>query len=161
MTRKFRSEYQTWMGMKSRCLNPKTRNYNDYGGRGITICERWMEFENFFQDMGIRPTDNHSLDRLNNDGNYEPSNCAWVLMIDNQNNRRNNVKATLHGKTLTLKQWSRELKINYSLLLRRKKEGWSDEKLLTKPIQKQKWRVSHRNSKGTFMSFWATYPFST
>lgn len=80
--------YNSWAKMKDRCLNPKQFSYHRYGGRGITICERWMEFTNFLSDMGERP-DGMVIDRINNDGNYEPANCRWVSHKENCNNTKN------------------------------------------------------------------------
>lgn len=82
-------EYRAWSGLKARCLNPHTHNYTDYGGRGITICERWMSsFETFLSDMGKRPSPSHSLDRREVNGNYEPSNCRWATKKEQTDNRR-------------------------------------------------------------------------
>lgn len=81
------SEYNTWCTMIQRCTNPANRQYKDYGGRGITICERWMKFENFLADMGLRPV-GLSLDRINNDGNYGPGNCRWTTRLQQSRNRR-------------------------------------------------------------------------
>ena len=80
--------YNSWMSMKYRCLNPKQKGYEYWGGRGITICERWMKFENFLEDMGERP-EGMTLDRIDNDGNYEHSNCKWSTLKEQNNNRRN------------------------------------------------------------------------
>tara|TARA_R110000868_G_scaffold13848_3_gene64357 strand:- start:8415 stop:8933 length:519 start_codon:yes stop_codon:yes gene_type:complete len=90
------TEYISWFGMKQRCYNTNFRQYKDYGGRGIKVCERWKEsFVNFLEDMGRKPSPQHSLDRINNDGNYEPSNCRWATRSEQQNNKRNNKKMLL------------------------------------------------------------------
>ena len=81
-------EYQTWKNMMRRCYRPKNPEYGNYGARGITVCERWMNFENFFADMGPRPSPKHSIDRENNDGNYELGNCRWATMGQQNANRR-------------------------------------------------------------------------
>lgn len=84
-------EYRVWADMMQRCSNPKNARYADYGGRGIKVCKRWKEgfaFANFLKDMGPRPSTQHSIDRINNDGNYEPSNCQWATRSQQQNNKR-------------------------------------------------------------------------
>jgi hypothetical protein len=83
--------FDCWVAMKARCLNVQHPNYHQYGGRGIKVCDRWLNsFENFLNDVGIKPTKKHTLDRINNDGNYEPGNCRWVTIQQQQVNRRNN-----------------------------------------------------------------------
>jgi len=82
----YRSEYGIWRAMLARCRNPNVPQFKDYGGRGIRVCERWQKFTNFFEDMGARPP-NMTLDRINNDGNYEPSNCRWATRAQQQANK--------------------------------------------------------------------------
>ena len=83
--------HKTWINMIRRCTNSKHKNYKDYGGRGITVCQRWLDsFEDFKKDIGNRPTDKHTIDRIDNNGNYEPSNCKWSTMKEQNANKRNN-----------------------------------------------------------------------
>jgi len=82
------AEYKVWAGMKSRCSNPRMASWEYYGGRGIKVCERWQTFENFLADMGRRPTSRHQIDRINNDGDYEPGNCRWATPKENAGHRR-------------------------------------------------------------------------
>ena len=84
----YTSTYKIWRGILRRCTNKNFKHYKYYGGRGITICDRWLEFDNFLEDMGIRP-DNLQIDRINNNGNYEPGNCRWVTAKVNNSNRNN------------------------------------------------------------------------
>ena len=84
------SEYRSWYGMKSRCYNPNNKRYKNYGGRGIEVCDRWKDsFENFYNDMGSKPSSKHSIDRIDNDRNYEPGNCKWSTATEQNRNQRN------------------------------------------------------------------------
>jgi len=91
------AEYHVWEGIKQRCLNPNRRGYEYWGGRGITICERWLDFENFYADMGPRPGAGYSIDRYpDNDGNYEPGNCRWATASEQQRNTRRRRRSQGH-----------------------------------------------------------------
>src|SRR5436309_1877292 len=91
-------EWNSWDHMRRRCNNPKDPKYDDYGGRGITICERWTTFQNFYDDMGDCPSKSHSLDRIDNEGHYEPGNCKWSTPKEQSNNRRKRKPRTLETK---------------------------------------------------------------
>jgi len=127
-------EYFAWMGMKNRCLNPKAQGFRYWGGRGIKICDRWMVYENFLEDMGPRPTPKHSLDRINNNGDYEPSNCRWATIDEQNRNKRTNIWMTFRGKTMLPIDWSKELGICIETLEGRLRRGWSHEKTLSTPV---------------------------
>src|SRR5580765_5211235 len=121
--------FRIWTEMRSRCNNPRRKRYKDYGGRGITVCDRWQVFENFFADMGHPPTSKHSLDRKDNNKGYSPDNCRWATQTEQANNTRKNVRITFQGKTLTMKELARELHVNYwSLRGRLRNYKWSVER---------------------------------
>ncbi len=129
--------YNSWCDMKKRCENPKRKQYNNYGGRGIIVCKRWMKFENFLADMGERSSNNHSIDRINNDGNYCKSNCRWATTKQQGRNKRNNRMFTFNRKTKCLSEWAEEFDINKDSLRWRLNSGWSIEKALATPVGKQ------------------------
>lgn len=127
--------YNIWQHIHQRCENPKDAAYENYGGRGIKVCERWNSFENFVADMGIRPT-GYSIDRINNDGNYEPSNCRWATTKQQLNNRRNNRVLELNGERKTVAEWADQLGVKYDLIRNRvDRYGWSIERALTTPVK--------------------------
>lgn len=126
--------YRTWIAMRSRCNHPKNVAYKNYGGRGIKVCERWNNsFENFYADMGDRPL-GIGIDRIDNNGNYEPGNCKWSNPKEQNNNRRDNAVFTYQGRTQTLTQWADEYGLDNKFLWHRiNRMKWSIEKALTTP----------------------------
>jgi len=129
--------YSSWEHMRCRCNNPNSNYFADYGGRGITVCERWLKFENFYKDMGDRPSQGHTLGRIDNNGPYSPENCRWETVSQQQSNRRNTRFLTYNGKTQTLTEWSLEIGIPYGTLRSRIDQyGWSVEESLTTPLMR-------------------------
>ena len=126
-----------WRKMKERCYNTKVDNYHRYGGRGITVCDEWKDnFQAFYDwSMANGYADDLTIDRIDNDGNYEPGNCRWATMKEQANNKSNNVRITYKGKTQDIKQWSEELGIAYTTLFIRIQNGWPVEKAFFEPIK--------------------------
>lgn len=134
--------YKIWECMKGRCLNYRDKEkYKNYGGRGIKVCDRWLKFENFRDDMyesyqqhieefGEKNT---TIDRINNNGNYCLGNCRWATWKEQGNNRKTNHLITLNNKTLNITQWAKELNISRNLIYNRISNGWSYKKALTFP----------------------------
>lgn len=128
--------YQIWNGMIQRCFNDKRKNYHRYGGRGITVCDRWLDFNNFIADMESTYQKGLTIDRIDNNGNYSPNNCKWSTTKEQANNRRNNHFITYQGMTKTLMGWANYLNLKHSTLaMRIEKYGWSIEKALTRRVQ--------------------------
>lgn len=128
-------EYRAWSDMLMRCENPNVKNYEDYGGRGIRVCERWHTFENFFADMGQKPTPKHSLDRWpDNDGNYEPGNCRWATRKQQARNKRSNTKVVVHDREMVLAEACEMYGISHSRVRGRIKSGWAVEDAVITPI---------------------------
>jgi len=130
-------EWNSWRSMKKRCLDPNNISYPNYGGRGIIICDRWVNsFENFYNDMGVKPNTNYSIERIDNNGNYEPNNCRWASSKEQSSNRRNNRFITFNGRTKTLSQWAKFIGISKETLsIRINRLNWSIEKALTEPLR--------------------------
>lgn len=127
-------EHKVWMGMLDRCKNQNSTFYAIYGGRGIAVCERWTTFENFLADMGPRPSLRHSIDRIDNDGDYEPGNCRWASAMQQANNTSKNVNITICERTMTMAQWCRETGIDPDLASQRiLRDKWSPEDAVTTP----------------------------
>lgn len=134
-------EYEIWRAMRRRCGNPNAKNYRNYGGRGISVCERWDSYECFLADMGRCP-EGFSIERKNNDGNYEPSNCIWADPFTQTRNKRVNRIIEFQGVKLILKDWSKKIGISPQTIGHRLKAGWSIEKALT--TSSQSWKKSSK-----------------
>jgi len=129
--------YKTWESMLERCLNPNCKCYDRYGGRGITVCDRWRDFEDFLADMGERP-EGHSIDRINNALGYFPGNCRWATTKEQNRNMRTTRWLTFGGKTKCLGEWAEIMGINRGTLRTRIVQlGWSVAEALTRPVGHQ------------------------
>lgn len=131
--------YHIWRGIKDRCFNEKKDRYKNYGGRGITICDEWRnDFQAFYNWAMLHGySENLTIDRIDVNGNYEPSNCRWITKGEQANNTRNNHLITYCGETKTIAQWAKKIGIKYSTLSARiNSYGWSIEKALTEKIHK-------------------------
>jgi hypothetical protein len=128
------SEYGIWENIVARCTNPKNTAFEHYGARGITLCERWRDFANFYADMGPRPSPKHTVEREDNDRGYEPGNCVWATRSVQQNNRRVNRRITFEGRTQTVTQWERERGFKPGTINHRLKIGWPVEKAVSAPV---------------------------
>lgn len=133
------SEYISWSRMKQRCYNETHAMWPEYGSRGISVCERWRDsFEAFLEDMGPRP-DGCSIDRIDNDGDYEPRNCRWSNSHDQSRNKRSNIMIEVNGVTKCITDWSASCGAAVSTIKYRLKRGWSAERAVTEPgREKQK-----------------------
>ena len=119
-------ELHTWHGMFGRCERPSSNRFESYAGRGISICERWRDFDLFLADMGEASGPEYSIERIDNDGDYEPGNCRWATPIEQARNRRTTRWVTFRGETLSLAEWAERLGANYQLLWKRgKRDGWT------------------------------------
>lgn len=105
--------------MRERCEKPGNKEYHNYGARGIAVCARWALFENFLADMGLRPSPQHQIDRIDNARGYEPSNCRWVLPIENMRNKRSNRWIEFQGERLLISQWADRLGVSRATMTRR------------------------------------------
>lgn len=124
-----RKAYHAWYGMQQRCFNPRDKSFLLYGGRGIRVCDRWRDFNAFLEDMG-RPAEDESLDRIDVNGDYAPSNCRWATSRVQANNRTNNRIITFGDQSLTLAQWAEQLELTVGCLWRRLHRGKAIERAL-------------------------------
>lgn len=128
-------EYRAWAAMKNRCSNEKIKNYPRYGGRGISVSPKWDDFNDFLRDIGLRPSPKHSLDRINNNGNYEPGNCRWATWKEQQRNRSSNRKIVYNNQIITLTELAEIAGIRKDSMAYRLNAGWDLEKAVTQEIR--------------------------
>ena len=127
--------YIVWANMVARCTNSESQSWHNYGGRGITVCERWLTFSNFLEDMGERP-EGMSLDRRDNSKGYEPGNCRWATREEQANNTRSNLVIEFEGQKKSASEWGRERGIPGYLVAQRIRRGWSAYRAITQPVVK-------------------------
>ena len=136
--------YRTWSGIKSRCFDQNSHNYHNYGGRGITMCDEWKNDYNTFKKWALHNGYNESrgrdcsIDRIDTNGNYEPSNCRWATAKEQANNTRRNTIVEYDGKRMSLSQWADYLKMDYSSFMSRWVRGWTMEKNVNTPVRHYK-----------------------
>jgi len=122
-----------WKKIRARCYNQNDPAYSNYGGRGIKLCERWQSFENFYHDMGVRPS-GMSIERIDNNGDYCPSNCKWATATEQGNNKRNNIWITALGSCMTVSQWAEKVGVKRGTLARRFYLGWDHPRIVNTPV---------------------------
>lgn len=127
-----------WTGMRQRCTDPKASSFKWYGGRGIRVCDRWASFKAFYEDMGDPPFEGASIDRIDVNGNYEPSNCRWATATEQARNTRANLVLTFLGKSQCAEAWANEVGIPGGTLRLRLRNGWPTERALTEPVHTKK-----------------------
>jgi|SRR5262245_16113233 len=129
------AEHRTWVAMRQRCHNPKASKYADYGGRGIRVCARWrISFQAFLADVGPKPGPAYSLERVNNNGHYEPGNVRWATPREQCLNKRNNRVVTFRGIDLPLSEWCRRVGLNMHTVIGRLGRGWVLDRALSEPV---------------------------
>lgn len=132
-------EYNVWEHMIQRCTNSNDDSYHNYGSRGITVCDRWREsFMAFFSDMGARPGRGYTIERINNDGGYEPGNCRWIPKALQSKNRRANRPLTCAGVTMSMDAWAAKLEISVNTIRTRLHRGWTMAQICSLPAQRGK-----------------------
>lgn len=129
------SEFRIWVTMKQRCMNPRNKNYSDYGGRGIKIYKKWVnDFMAFYNYIGQRPSQKHSIDRIDNNQGYIPGNIRWATMKEQRRNTRLGIKTVIYkGKEKPIVQWCEELGLKFDVIRHRLKAGWSSESAFSTP----------------------------
>lgn len=129
--------FRTWSSMVQRCTNPNVRCFKSYGGKGVQVCDRWLNFWNFVNDVKDRPSKKHTLDRIDSDGNYEPGNVRWATQKEQLRNQSRNVRISFNGSEKCVSEWAEEIGISKEVIFSRlKRLNWSVEKTLTTPVRK-------------------------
>lgn len=137
--------YLSWQEMKRRCRNPKAPWFELYGGRGISVCERWDKFENFLADMGERP-DGRTLERIESNGNYEPGNCRWATPGEQNRNTSRNIWVDVDGERLCVRDWATRLGLSWASVRGRLRRGWDPVRAVTEPAHEVGRRLSRWRS---------------
>ncbi len=128
-------EYRAWCHMKGRCYDENDKRYADYGGRGIRVCNRWLDdFAAFYSDMGQRPSSRHTIDRIENNGDYEPNNCRWATFTEQNRNRRISRYLTVNGERRHAKEWAGVFGVPYGTIVSRLQRGWGERDAVTRPL---------------------------
>jgi len=143
--------YRIWIALRRRCYVETASGFALYGGRGVRVCARWASFENFLSDMGERPSGDHSIDRIDNNGNYEPGNCRWATDTEQARNKRNNVLLTAHGTTKTMAEWTEQSSVTTGAITYRLRTGWSPEDAVSLPAGA---RGDGKLKRGSTLSRW-------
>ena len=142
-------EYRAWQTARLRCTDPENPAWADYGGRGITMCSRWLnDVRAFVADMGPKPSPAHEIDRIDNDRGYEPGNCRWVLRAVNCRNRRSNRVVEFRGELRSVADWCESLGLPTSAVIKRLDAGWTPAAALTKPVRAKRPNGSGRRARG-------------
>lgn len=128
-------EYGIWSLMRDRCNNKRNKSYSWYGGIGVRVCQRWDDFTLFLSDMGQRPTELHTLDRIDQSGNYEPSNCRWATRLEQSRNRKNTKIVEFNGEFRPLGEWVERLGLPYHAINKRLWRGWDVHRALTEKLK--------------------------
>ena len=126
-------EWRIWSHMLERCRNPNCEKYYCYGGRGIKVCSRWLEFVNFYADIGPRPSTKHTLERIDNNGDYCPDNCRWATWDEQRRNKRTNHLLTYNGETQPVVEWAKHAVVKYKTFKQRIADKWPIERALFTP----------------------------
>lgn len=146
-------EYKVWNNMYSRCNNPNHPRYKDWGGRGIKMCNKWLNFTGFYEDMGKRPTDKHTIERRDNDEGYSKENCYWATTKEQARNRRSNVLITYSEESELAMDWADKLNVRRGTLLGRLSRGWTIEEAIkgqrTSTPRRREATIRHMDDKHT------------